>query len=428
LNNLAILLRLALFASLLALAGGAAPAAEWPQFRGPDGQGHAQATDLPLTWSEQQNVAWKTAIAGRGWSSPVVEGRQVWLTTALDDAKSLRAVCVDRDSGKVLHDVEVFRVARPPTINAKNSYASPTPVIEAGRLFVHYGTLGTACLDAKTGKIVWKNDQLKLDHKEGPGSSPILWQNLLIVNCDGIDVQFVVALDKQSGELRWKMDRPGPLAENPDFRKAYSTPLVVQSAGRDLLISTGADQVIAYEPATGRQHWRLRYEGFSNVPRPICDRDLLYICTGYMRPQLWAVRLGSRLVTAETVLWRVTRQVPANSSPILVGQRLYMVSDQGVLTCLDAQNGREIWKSRLAGNFSASPLLADGRLYFASEEGAVFVCEPADSFKLLATNQLDGRIMASPAAVGRAIYLRSDTHLYRLEKTGPAAIQQAAAP
>lgn len=427
-NNLAILLRLALFASLLALAGGAAPAAEWPQFRGPDGQGHAQATDLPLTWSEQQNVAWKTAIAGRGWSSPVVEGRQVWLTTALDDAKSLRAVCVDRDSGKVLHDVEVFRVARPPTINAKNSYASPTPVIEAGRLFVHYGTLGTACLDAKTGKIVWKNDQLKLDHKEGPGSSPILWQNLLIVNCDGIDVQFVVALDKQSGELRWKMDRPGPLAENPDFRKAYSTPLVVQSAGRDLLISTGADQVIAYEPATGRQHWRLRYEGFSNVPRPICDRDLLYICTGYMRPQLWAVRLGSRLVTAETVLWRVTRQVPANSSPILVGQRLYMVSDQGVLTCLDAQNGREIWKSRLAGNFSASPLLADGRLYFASEEGAVFVCEPADSFKLLATNQLDGRIMASPAAVGRAIYLRSDTHLYRLEKTGPAAIQQAAAP
>jgi outer membrane protein assembly factor BamB len=410
-------MRLLVVMALICLLG-TTQAGQWPQFRGPDGQGHASASDLPITFGEQENLAWKVPLAGRGWSSPVIWDRQIWLTTATDEGRSLRAICVQEDTGEILHNVEVFRVPQPPTINPKNSYASPTAVIDTQgqRVFVHFGTLGTACLDTSTAKVVWTNQELKLDHKEGPGSSPILWRNLFIVNCDGMDVQYVVALDQQTGKVVWKQERPGPLPDNPDYRKAYSTPLIVDVQGQELLISTGADQAIAYEPASGRPAWRLRYQGFSNVPRPIYGHGVLFICTGYMKPQLWAVRLNPREVSEKDILWRCARQVPANSSPILVNDRIYMTSDQGILTCLDAETGREIWKERLGGGFSASPILADGKLYFSSEEGVVSVIQPADSYELLASNQLDGRIMASPAAVGRGFYLRTDTHLYRFEK------------
>lgn len=412
-----------LFVSALlaaATVGRAAVAGEagWPQFRGPDGAGHAAAAGLPVTWSESENVAWKTPVAGRGWSSPVIDGGRLWLTTAVPagEGQSLRALAFDVATGKQTHDVQVFQVDQPPTLNAKNSFASPTPVLDGSRLLVHFGTMGTACLDAATGEVQWKNQDLALDHKEGPGSSPIVYGDLMIVHCDGMDVQYVAALDKRTGQTAWKTARSGPMESNPDYRKAYSTPLVVHAAGRDQLLSPAADNLYAYDPVTGRELWAVRYKGFSNVPRPVAGHHLAFISTGYMKPQMWAVRLdGSGDVSETHVAWRAAEQAPAISSPILVGDELYMVSNNGVATCLDAQTGSQLWRERLGGDFCASPIYADGRLYFFNETGEGFAIKPGTRYEVLAKNTLDAGCMASPAALGRALFVRTETHLYRLE-------------
>ena len=390
---------------------------EWPQFRGPDGQGHTAAVGLPLAWSETENVLWKTPIAGRGWSSPIVSGGDVWVTTGLDDERSLRAVSVDLETGKVTRDVEVLRCDSLPSINGKNSYASPTPIIEAGRLYAHFGTMGTACLDTASGRVLWSNRELTLDHKEGPGSSPVLCGDLLIVACDGIDVQYVAALDKHTGKVAWRRERPGPHNPIPDFRKAYCTPLLIEVAGRQELISPGANRVVAYDPETGSELWKVQYAGFSNVPRPVLAGDLLLVDTGYMKPQLWAIRPGgSGDVTGSNVAWRCARHAPANPSPVAVGNEAYMVSDAGIATCLNAATGKVIWQERLGGNYSASPLAGDGRIYFSSEEGVTTVIAASREFQRLASNPLSGRILASLAVAGRSLILRSDSHLYRIEQ------------
>ena len=392
-------------------------AQDWPQFRGPDGQGHTSAKNLPLTWSESENIAWKTAIAGRGWSSPVIGDGSIWLTTATDEGRSLHAICVELASGKIVRDIEVFKIATPPTLNAKNSPASPSPVLEGDRLYVHFGTSGTACLDTKNGRVLWRHQELKLDHKEGPGSSPIVWRDLLIVNCDGTDVQYVAALDKRTGELAWKTNRRLPISDTPDYCKAYCTPLVVRAAdGREELISPGASRVIAYDPATGRELWYVNYEGFSNVPRPLFGHGLIYICTGYMQPQLWAVRPGGEGdVTASHVVWKMTKQVPANPSPVLVDKELYVLSDQGILTCVDALTGEDLWRKRMPGGYSASLLAAPGRIYAFNEDGLTSVVAAGRKSELLAENTLDERIMATPAIVGEAMIVRTEGYLYRIE-------------
>jgi outer membrane protein assembly factor BamB len=390
---------------------------DWPQFRGPSGQGVSQAKDLPVEWSETKNIAWKTAIPGRGWSSPVLMDGRIWLTTASEEGRSLRAIAVDQQSGRIVQDVEVFRPEESLPINAKNTHASPTPLLEPGRVYVHFGTLGTAAVDADSGEVLWHNEDLKLEHKEGPGSSPVLYENLLIVHCDGMDVQYVVALDKKTGRTAWKADRSAPRHSNPDFNKAYSTPLLISADAQDQLISPGAHRVSSYDPQTGRELWWVDYPGFSNVPRPIYGHGLVFVTTGYPRPQLWAIRTGgSGNVTDTHVAWKLPAQAPANPSPILVGDELYLVSDGGVASCIDAQTGKVHWKERLAGNYSASPLAADGKLFFASEQGVTHVLRPARTFEVLASNALDGRILASPAAVGSALFVRTETHLYRIEK------------
>jgi arylsulfatase A-like enzyme/outer membrane protein assembly factor BamB len=390
---------------------------DWPQFRGPDGQGHSAARGLPLRWSETENVRWKVPIPGRGWSSPVVGEGRVWVTTALDGGRSLRAVGLDAATGQVLHNVEVFHVAKPISVNPKNSHASPTPVLEPGRLYVHFGTLGTACLATDTGKILWTNQELRLDHKEGPGSSPILCGDRLIVNCDGMDVQYVAALDKQTGQLAWKAPRTGARNPDRDRRKAYATPLVIEVGGRTLIVSPGAERANAYDPATGKELWWVDYPGYSNVPRPVFGQGLVFLCTGFERPEVWAVRPeGQGDVTKTGVVWRQAKQAPANPSPLLVGDVLYTVSDRGIVTARSAQTGREMWSERLGGAVSASPLYADGRVYVCEEEGTTSVFRPGPRFELLARNVLDGRVQASPAVAGRALFLRTERHLYRIEE------------
>lgn len=410
--------------ALLALTLPLAPistAADWPQFRGPTGQGHAEAaTAYPTVWNERTNIRWKTAIEGRGHSSPVVWGDQVWVTTASVDGKVLGAIGLDRQTGEILHKVTVFEPAKVEEIHADNSYASPTPVIAAGRLYLDFGTYGTACLDTSTGRVVWRNQNLRIEHQGGPGSSPVLFRNLLIVHRDGADQQYVAALDIATGRVRWRKDRSAPYRPDPITHRAFATPLLYEHEGRTLLISPAADQCHAYDAATGDELWHVRYTGFSNVPAPVAAGDHVYLCTGFFGPQLLSVRLGGQGdVTATHVEWQYKTQVPDVSSPILVDGRLYFVSDKGVLTCVRAADGERVFVFRLGGNYSASPLYAGGRLYFCSKEGVTKVLAPGDKAEVVASNKLEAAILASPIAVDGALYLRTETHLYRIEETQP---------
>ena len=382
-------------------------ARDWPEFRGPTGQGLSDESGLPLTWSENGNVRWKTAIPGQGWSSPAIQGDQIWLTTSTEEGKSLRAICVDRKSGAMLQNIEVFRLNVPGRVNAKNSLASPTPVLDENRIYVHFGAFGTACI-LQSGKILWRT-RLEYDNgQHGPGGSPVIYENLLVVNCDGMSVQYVAALDKWTGGIRWKQYRKAS--------HAYSTPLIVRLAGGDQLISTGAFRVVAYEPRTGKEIWHVLYgDGFSNVPRPVFGNGRVFICTGFQQPSLLAIRVDGRGdVTKSHVIWRRDRGAPLTPSPLLVGEELYLISDNGIATCLDASTGKEHWQQRIGGNHSASPLYADGRIYFLSEDGQSVVIAPGKEFKILATNQLNGQTLASMAVSDGAIFLRSDSHLYCL--------------
>ncbi len=384
-------------------------ASDWPEFRGPTGQGHSNERGLPVEWSETQNLRWKTAIPGRGWSSPAIQGNRIWLTTATEEGRSLRALCLDRETGAVRLDIELFRLKSGGKTHAKNSLASPTPVLDAGRVYLHFGAFGTACL-TEAGEIVWKT-QLDYDNgQHGPGGSPVLYDNLLIVSCDGQESQFVVALDKLTGKVRWKKHRQGA--------QAYTTPLILRLPAGDQLISPGAFRSIAYEPRTGKELWEVTYgDGFSNVPRPVFGHGLVYICTGFHQPELLAIRPDGRGdITKSHVAWRLKRGVPLTPSPLLVGDEIYLVSDNGIATCLDARTGAEHWRTRLGGNHSASPLYADGRIYFLSEEGESVVIEPGKQFKMLATNRLDGGTLASMAVSSGSIFIRSQTHLYRLSR------------
>lgn len=390
-------------------------AEDWPQFRGPDGQGHADARDLPITWSESENITWKTAIAGLGLSSPVIGGQQIWLTTALDDGKSLRVVCLDRTTGKVVHDVEVFPNNKPVPLTPPNSHASPTAILDGDRLYVHFGAYGTACLTTD-GKIVWK---AKMEYRPmyGPSSTPVLYQDLLIIPCQGTNVRFMAALDKKTGEVRWKQPHQG--------RNSDSTPLVIHRPSGDQLVCNLAEKVVSYDPATGKELWSVQQgNNYAQVPRPVFGYGLVFIAGGYFDPVVQAIRPdGQGDVTKTHVAWSMRHSsVPQNPSPLLVGNELYLVSDKGIGSCLDARTGKVHWRERLGQGFYASPLFADGRLYVSSQEGVTTVLAPGKEFKKLAVNKLDGRMLASLAVSGKSLYLRTDRHLYRIEKrAGDAA-------
>lgn len=392
----------------------------WPQFRGPTGQGLAAATPVATTWSEKDQIVWKTTIEGRGHSSPVVWGDQIWVSTASHNGKRLGAVGLDRHTGDVLHKLTVFEPSSPEEIHADNTYASPTPVIRQGRLFLDYGTYGAACVDTGTGSVVWTNTNLAIDHQGGPGSSPVLFDDTLIVHRDGADHQYVAALDIANGRVRWKRERSAPYRPDPITHRAFATPLLYEHDGRTLLISPAADQCHAYDAATGEELWHVRYIGFSNVPCPIASGDHVYLCTGFFEPRLLAVRLGGQGDVTEThVDWEYKSQIPEVSSPIVVDGRIYFVSSKGVLSCVSAATGERVYIHRLGGNFSASPLFAGGHLYFCNREGGTKVVLPGDEPQVVATNKLEDAIYASPIAVDGALYIRTETHLYRIEERQP---------
>ena len=407
----AVTLPSALLLCLLGLTSLAA-AQDWPEFRGPGGQGHSSERGLPLEWSESRNIVWKSAVPGRGWSSPIVSAGRVWLTTAVEDRGiSLRLLAYDVATGREVVNVEVFNVQSGGALHPKNNRASPSPIVEGDRVYVHFGTEGTAALTTD-GEVLWK-ERFRYESQHGAGSSPILHGDLLIINCDGGSEAFVVALDKRTGKTRWKTSRRQP------WDQAYTTPLVIRVGDRDQIVSVGAFRAAAYEPASGKEIWRVSYgDGFSNVPRPVYGHGLVYIATGFFQPAIMAVRPdGSGDVSKTHVSWTNRRAAPLTPSPLLVGDELYLVTDAGIVSCLDARTGDILWQQRLNGTFSASPVFADGRIYFLAEDGVATVLAPGRQYRRLATSTLDGATLASIAIAGGSIYVRSATHLYRIGVT-----------
>lgn len=389
-------------------------AQDWPEFRGPTGQGLSTATNVPVHWTTTSNVAWKVPIPGEGWSSPIRVGEQIYLTTALpsDGGLSLRALALDADDGRILWDTEVF--SEPSAgggIHRKNSNASPTPLISGERLLVHFGHLGTASLD-RSGRVLWRQTSLRYPPVHGNGGSPILAWDVLFFSCDGAADPFVVGLNPQNGEIRWRRPRDSPASKTFSF----STALFITNGVRPEIISPGSGAVCAYDPATGRELWRVRYgEGYSVVPRPVFAHGLLFIGTGYDRPSVLAVRPGGEGdLTASHIAWRTSRSAPNTPSTLVVGDEVYFVSDAGVATCADARTGKVHWNERLEGDYSASPVQAEGRVYFLNEAGLMLVLKAGTDFVTLARNDLEERTLASPAVSDGALFIRTAEHLFRI--------------
>jgi outer membrane protein assembly factor BamB len=405
---------------------------DWPEFRGPWGNGLASIprsnknTGIPLNWSESENVKWKTLIPYKGWSTPVVMNNQVWLTTAILEGHDFFVICVDAKSGIILLNKKLFHADNPePLGNPLNSYASPTPVIEPSRVYVHFGSYGTACLDTETFDVLWKRNDLPCRHFRGPGSSLIVYKNLLILTMDGVDVQYLVALDKATGQTVWKTDRTAdwndldsdgkPRGEG-DLRKAYSTPLIIDFDGKKQMISVGAKALYGYNPVDGREIWKVNTKGFSGASRPVYGDGIAYMISGFGKTELLAIRVnGSGDVTDTNVVWKIGRNMPRTPSVLLIDDLLFTINDTGTVTCLEASTGKQAWSHRIPGDYAASLLYADGRVYCFDMDGKTTVFMAARKFEILATSTLDSGFMASAAVSGKALFLRTKTHLYRIE-------------
>ncbi len=409
---------------------------EWPQFRGPLGDGTAPGSKPPIEWGEGKAVKWFTPVHGKAWSSPAVAGGKVWITTATEKGTELFVVCLDAASGKVLIDQKLYDVERPQFIHAFNSGASPSAVVQGNRVWVTFGSPGTACLDAQTGKVQWERRDLECNHYRGAGSSPVLHDGKLFLNFDGSDRQYVVALEAETGKTIWKVDRSidykdlgadGKPESEGDWRKAFATCHVAEIDGKTQLLSQGAKAFYGYEPATGRELWRVEERtSHSAGTRPVVGGGLVFFPTGWSQGQVLAVRPGraGEVLDANgtetnsgplTVAWRSKRNVPKKPALLLVGGLLFGIDDNGVATCWEAATGASLWNERIGGNYSASPVSADGRIYFCSEQGKTTVVAVSREFRKLAENQLGDGFMASPAIVDNALLLRSKSGVYRVE-------------
>ncbi|MDB6055690.1 MAG: outer rane biosis protein BamB, partial [Verrucomicrobiales bacterium] len=393
---------------------------DWPEFRGPTGQGYSTSKSVPITWSAENNVAWKNEIPGNGWSSPIIVGDKVYVTAAQEDDNgtgvSLIAICMEAASGKQLWNKEIFRPdsgaisARHP----KNSLASGTPIIRDGKMYVHFGHMGTAALDLD-GEILWTQTDLKYSPIHGNGGSPILVDDMLVFSVDPEKDPYVVALDIKTGKVRWKTSRESPVRK----KFSFSTPLLIEVDRVKQIISPGSGFVGAYAPYDGKELWRVNYgEGYSVVPRPVYQQGLLYIGSGFDQASLYAIDPTGAVgdVTKTKVLWTIRKGAPLTPSMIVVGDDLYFASDSGIATCTNAKTGEVYWSERLGGGFSASPIVAENRIYFLNESGIMFVVKAAHQFEIIAKNEIGERTLASPATTDGAIFIRGEKHLFRIGK------------
>ena len=411
----------------------------WNQFRGPHADGSTTATGLPTKFSEgSPEITWKVPLDGRAWSSPVTWGEQIWLTNApeienpeglsnmqaigesepLDKPIRLSALCLDAKTGDVIHDVTVFEVSKPQFTHLTNSYASPTPWIEDGRIYVHFGAYGTACIDTKTGKKLWEQTGLECHHWRGAGSSPVIDGDRIFLSFDGYDKQFVACLDKNTGKVEWQREREIDYGtDNGDRKKAYSTPRLINVDGKDLLVSPFAMATIAYDITNGDAVWTVYHGGMNAAARPLYGNGMVYINAGDGKDALIAVDpTGKGDVSKTHVKWRAGKLTPKRPSQLLVGDRYYMVADDGVASCLNAKTGRVIWKHRIGGKYWASPLYADGHIYAFDQEGKITVFKAADEYEQVSTNKLADGFNASPAVMGNSLILRTMSAIYRVDK------------
>jgi outer membrane protein assembly factor BamB len=398
----------------------------WPDYRGPSHDGTVPSSaQLPLEWGEGKNVTWKTLIPGKAWSTPTIWDNQVWLTTASEDGKKLTGYCLDKGTGTVLYNKLLFTVEKPQFAHKFNSYGSPSPALEKGRAYLHWGSPGTACIDTTDYNTLWTRRDLICDHFRGAGSSPLIYKNLLVLTMDGADFQYLIALDKDTGKTVWRTDRAtnfedldtdGKPKRDGDMRKCYSTPIIIKVNCKDLLISPGARAAWAYDPLTGKAIWQFRYKNHSSASRCLFVDNLLYINSGYPNAELFAVNPdGEGDITDINKIWGTEgTHIPKKPSPIINDGLLYTCSDSGIATCIDAKTGEEIWKDRLGGNYSSSLIRSGNRIYAFSEDGKGIVFSTGREFKKLAENTLPDGFMASPAASGNSLFLRTRTTLYRI--------------
>ena len=428
----------------------------WNQFRGPNGDGVSTAKALPIEFDEAKNVRWKAAIPGEGWSSPVVWGNEVWLTAGSQTKKELRAMCVDIASGKIVKDIKVFdmieRKVDPAYVHDSphlNSVATPTSVVEEDYVFVSFGSQGLACLNRKTGDKVWERRDLRIFQPVRQGSSPIVDNKNLYVAFDGTDQQFFVALDKKTGDTRWKMDRnvstdwgatlrarglqprKGGGGKPGDNKKSFATAHIINVNGQRQLIAPAGEATISYNPDTGEEFWRALHPGGFNVAaRPLYAHGMVYVFTSGLTNYLIGIRPnGSGNVTDTHIAWSTTRGTPSIPSPILLGDLMFTVTDSGgIVRCLDPRTGDEIWRKRINGNHWASPIYANGKLYFSSKEGDVAVLKAGREMpESVVKSRMNASFIASPAVAGASLILRSTTHLYCLQEGFERTGQQVAA-
>lgn len=397
----------------------------WWQFRGPSGTGLVKSETLVDHWTETKNIAWKTAIHDRGWSSPVIAGEHLWMTTATRSGHKLYAICVDKANGTIIHDLHLFDVESPQKITDENTYATPTPVVFNDRVIVHFGTYGTACLDAKTGKTLWQRRDLNCDHEvnAGPASSPTIIDGKIVVHVDGRDFQYIIALDPATGQTIWKTERSRDFTGIPvNQRKAFCMPYEFSHEGVRQIVSPGGRAIYSYD-LNGKELWRVDHRGFSVAPRPIYGNGMVFSLIDRDNPELWAIRVDGRGdVTNTHVAWKEYRSMPQRCSPVLVNDLLYLVNREGIATCLEASTGELVWRERLSGRFSASPIYNKKYLYFFNEDSEAYLIKPGRKFTLTKTNALyPQRLLASPAVDGDALIVRTKDFLYRIEtgKTNP---------
>lgn len=393
----------------------------WNEFRGINGSGRSTFTGMPLKWSnDSENIAWKASLPGLGWSSPVIQESNIWLTAAIkgDDSSRLVVLRVDLESGKVLIEVTVFEkpLGR---IHHKNSHASPSAIVDGERVFVHFGEHGTACLDLD-GNILWKR-VFDYGHFHGPGGSPVVVDNKLILSCDGGKKQFLVALDKKTGKTIWRTEKkhidPARLSGGKMVPIAFSTPTLRKTDGKVEIVCPGADHIAGFDAETGKENWWAAYDGYSVVPRPLLMDDMVFYASSYDAATMYALKLGGEGEITDQVAWETRKGAPHNPTPILVGDNLYMVSDRGIGQCLDAKTGKVHWQRRMGKAYSASPIFVDGRIYFQDEKGGTIVIEPETTYTEVARNQLSGRTLATPVPVEGALLIRTDSHLFKINGT-----------
>ncbi|MFO0428793.1 MAG: PQQ-binding-like beta-propeller repeat protein [Planctomyces sp.] len=387
---------------------------DWPQFRGPKSDGHSAEVSTPLEWSETKNVMWKAEVAGLGWSSPVIVNGRIFLTTAVPQEKglSLRALSLDSKTGTVIWDQEVRRLDEVPRIHAKNSHASPTPIVEDGAVYVHFGAQGMAALSAEDGHLIWTNVDLEYPPVHGNGGSPVLSDGRIFIVCDGSSAPFVAAIDAKTGKVAWKTAR----SVTGRINHSFVTAAVTRINGKTQVLAPGPDHMAVYDLESGQEISRVLAPGWSVVPQPAIGHGMVFYNHDYDKPELLAVKLGGQGdVTKSDIVWRIDRGSPSTPSPLLVGDELYLVSDKGIASCLDAKTGKRHWMERIGGNFSASPVFANGRVLLMDEDGAAIWVAHDKEWKELGRNQIPGRTFATPAFAEGAMFLRTDTAVYRIE-------------